>query len=83
MNVVDFKERGKGQKDFVACELVCERESHKAILVGKQGSAMKALATAARLDIEGFLGRPVYLEMKVRHDKDWRRNAGTLKKFGY
>lgn len=80
--MTDFKERARG-KDFVACDLVCERKAHMGILLGKNGSAMKALATAARLDIEGFLGRPVYLEMKVRHDKDWRKNAATLKDFGY
>ena len=80
---MDFKERGVGQKDFVSCELVCERDSQKGILIGNGGSALKALATAARAEIEQFLGRPVYLEIKVRAEKDWREDSNLLKKYGY
>ena len=82
--MLDFKERGgNGRKDYVACEIVCERDAHKGILLGHKGSAMKAMASAARVDIEEFLSRSVYLEMSLRVDKDWRSNAGTLRSYGY
>lgn len=82
VNVLEFKERKKG-KDYVKVELVCENKSQKGILLGAKGSALKALATAARADIEDFLGRPVYLDVFVRADKSWRSDADTLRKFGY
>jgi KH domain len=84
VNVLEFREqRQQGRKDYVACEIVCERSTHKGILLGKKGSAMKALATAARVEIEEFLGRAVYLDMTVKVDKDWRQDAARLKAFGY
>ena len=82
MNVLEFKERNKA-KDYVKCELVCEHKSQKGILLGARGSAIKALATAARLDIEEFLGRSVYLDMHVRADDGWRSDPSKLSNFGY
>ena len=82
--MLDFKERGgQGRKDYVSCELVCERNSHKGILLGHKGGALKAMASAARVDIEEFLSRAVYLEMSLRVEKDWRSNRGALRSFGY
>lgn len=60
-----------------------ERESQKAILLGHKGAALKKMATAARRDIEGFLGKHVYIEIFVKVSKDWRNNPKDLKKFGY
>jgi GTPase len=82
VNVLDFKERKKG-KDYVLCELVVEKETQKGIVIGARGSALKALATAARADMEEYLERGVFLEVMVRVDKDWRKNAKKLEKFGY
>lgn len=82
VNVVDFKERKRG-KDYILCELLVEKKSQKGIVVGARGSAIKALATAARADIEAFLERPVYLQMQVNVDKDWRSNQDRLRSFGY
>lgn len=82
VNVLDFKERKRG-KDYILCELVVEKKSQKGIVLGSGGSAIKALATAARADIEAFLERPVYLEMLVNVDKDWRSNQAKLRSFGY
>ena len=56
---MDFKERTKDKKDYVAVHIIVERTAHRGILVGKGGSALKQLATSARLDIEDFLQRPV------------------------
>lgn len=59
------------------------RESQKAIVIGKQGAAIKKVGTQARLDIEDFVGKKVFLEMSVKVTKDWRDNEKMLKRFGY
>ena len=59
------------------------RDSQKAILIGKGGSAIKKLGTQARADIEEFTGKKIFLELFVKVDKDWRDNEAELKRFGY
>ena len=59
------------------------RDSQKAILIGKGGSAIKKLGTQARADIEEFTGKKIFLELFVKVDKDWRDNEQELKRFGY
>lgn len=59
------------------------REGQKAILIGKQGSALKKLGTKAREEIELFLDKKVFLETIVKVEKDWREKENKLKKFGY
>ncbi len=60
-----------------------ERESQKAILLGHQGTAIKRLGTTARKDIEAFLDKHVYLDLRIKVSKDWRENPLQLKRFGY
>ena len=81
VHILDFKERAKG-KDYISVEIAVERESQKKILIGKQGSALKKLATSARLDIEQFLMRPVFLDMHVKVHKDWRKSQDELNSLG-
>lgn len=59
------------------------RESQKAIIIGKGGSALKKVGISARADIEEFVGKKVFLNMFVKVDKDWRDNEQELKNFGY
>ncbi|MDP4282152.1 MAG: GTPase Era [Bacteroidota bacterium] len=59
------------------------RESQKAIILGHQGRSIKKLGTDARKDIEEFLGKHVFLELKVKVTKDWREDERMLKRFGY
>ncbi len=59
------------------------RESQKGILIGNKGEALKRTGTDARLDIEKFLGKKVFLEMFVKESKDWRNTENKLKEFGY
>jgi GTPase len=59
------------------------RESQKGIILGEQGRSIKKLGTSARIDIEKFLDRKVFLELFVKVDKDWRDSDKELKKFGY
>ena len=59
------------------------RDSQKAIIIGKGGSAIKKLGMQARTDIEEFTGKKIFLELFVKVDKDWRDNEAELKRFGY
>lgn len=82
VNVVSYKTR-PGAKDFIQVEIVVEKNSQKIILIGKEGRALKLLATAARLDIEDFLQKKVYLEVEVKVKENWRQDEGLLKNYGY
>jgi len=80
--VVLYQER-PGQKDYVACDIVVERDSQKAILIGKGGAALKRLGRAGREEIEAFLGRGVYLQLYVKTRADWRDREGHLREYGF
>lgn len=82
VNVVSYKTRPNA-KDFIQVEIVVEKNSQKIIMIGKQGRALKLLATAARLDIEDFLQKKVYLEIEVKVKENWRQDEGLLKYYGY
>lgn len=60
-----------------------ERDSQKGILIGKQGSMLKKVGTAARKDIETFFGKRVYLELFVKVEPNWRNRENKLRSFGY
>ena len=60
-----------------------ERDSQKYILIGKGGSKIKQVGIEARKDIEAFINRHVYLELRVKVRKNWRSNENLLKKLGY
>ena len=59
------------------------RESQKGIIIGRGGSALKKVGTQARLDMEDFFQKKVYLNIYVKTDPDWRENRKELRKFGY
>jgi len=59
------------------------RDSQKAILIGAGGKMIKRLATDARKDLEGFLREKVFLELRIKVDKDWRDDERKLKQYGY
>jgi GTP-binding protein Era len=63
--------------------LFVERDTQKGIIVGKGGSMIKAIGTAAREQLEEFLGTQVYLELWAKVSKRWRKNESRLKEFGY
>jgi GTP-binding protein Era len=69
--------------DRIKCNIYVERESQKAILIGKNGEAMKKVGVEARKDMEIFLGKQVYLELQVRVKDNWRNDETYLKNFGY
>ena len=63
--------------------IVVERDSQKGIIIGKGGMMLKRIGREARKDIEGFVGKQVFLETFVKVDKDWRESEVKLKKYGY
>ena len=77
-----FKQREDGVWD-VNLDIVCEKLNHKAIIIGKQGKALKEVASFARKDMEKFLGGKVFLTVYVKVREDWRDSARLLKEFGY
>lgn len=63
--------------------IICERESHKGIIIGKQGAMLKRIGSSARMDIEELLESQVNLKLWVKVKKDWRDSDFLLKNFGY
>ena len=80
--IADFKEREEG-KNFISAEIVVEKDSQKAIIIGKGGTAIKKLGQIARKSIEEFLQKEVFLELRVKVRKKWRSDENLLKSFGY
>ena len=67
----------------VNLDIVCERANHKAILIGKQGRAIKEVSSFARQDMEKFLGAKVFLTTYVKVKEDWRDKLKLIKEYGY
>lgn len=82
--VVDsMKQRGKQKMMDIDATIVVEKDSHKGMIIGKQGAMLKKIGTRARYDIENLLGSRVNLKMWVRVKKDWRDSDFLLKNYGY
>lgn len=79
--VEQFKEDAK--KIHIHAVIYVERDSQKGIIIGKQGKALKKVATEARHDLEKFFGKTIFLETYVKVDKDWRSSDKKLRNFGY
>jgi GTP-binding protein Era len=82
VRVEGMQEREDGVVAIPATVIV-ERESQKGILIGKGGSMIKRIGTAARADIEAFIGKKVFLDLRVKVLKDWKKDELRLKKVGY
>lgn len=80
--IAEYKER-ENSKDYISAEIIIERESQKKIIIGKGGEALKKVGLRARKDIEKFLGREVFLELRVKVREDWRNDPRMMKDFGY
>lgn len=81
--VVNTFERGENGVWDINLDIVCEKPNHKAILIGKQGGALKEVASYARKDMEKFLGGKVYLTTYVKVKEDWRDRPDLMRDYGY
>ena len=81
VEVEEFKEDDK--RINIMAVIYVERSSQKGIIIGSQGEALKKVGTQARLDIEAFFGKKVFLNLYVKVLKDWRNKDSELKNFGY
>ena len=77
-----MKTRDNGILDIEAT-VFCERETHKRILIGKNGEMLKRISTLARQDIERFFDCKVYLQTWIKVKEDWRNRAQLVQNFGY
>lgn len=79
--VTDFKEEDGLLR--IHAQIYVERDSQKGILIGHKGEALKKTGTLARLEMEQFFGKKVFLEQHVKVEPDWRSKEAKLKNFGY
>ena len=78
-----MKERPQGNLVDIDATIICERDSHKGIIIGKQGVMLKKIGSAARFEIEKMLDMKVNLKLWVKVKKDWRDSDYLIKNFGY
>lgn len=82
VTIEQMKRRENGMYDIDAT-IVCERDSHKGIIIGKKGSMLKRIGSQARHDVENMLEAKVNLQLWVKVRKDWRDSDILLKNYGY
>ena len=75
--------KDKGRVCHIDATIVCERDSHKGIIIGKGGSMLKKIGSQARPEIEDMLEQQVNLQLWVKVKKDWRDSDFLMKNFGY
>ncbi len=91
VEITEFKEKlaANAEDEYdrelvvISASIICERESHRAIILGKNGQMIKRIGTAARRNIERMCGCKVYLDLFVKVRSDWKNNDIMLKDFGY
>ena len=82
VEITRFSERDNGIIDMDAT-IYCEKQSHKGIIIGKQGAMLKKISTAARADCERFMGTKIYLTTWVKVKENWRDSDFLIRNFGY
>ncbi len=82
VTVEEFKDRSE-QRAYISAVLYVERESQKAIVIGRHGRMIQEIGTKARKLIEDMSGRQIYLDLRVKVLRGWRQSEGALQQFGY
>jgi GTP-binding protein Era len=82
IRIDEFKERSE-KMAYIAATIFIEKDSQKGIVIGKGGSMLKQIGAAARREIEAMSGRKIYLELRVKVNKNWRNNMTALSHLGY
>jgi len=83
VSIEAFKERESGDMIDISAVILCEKDSHKGMIIGKRGSMLKRIGSLARKDIEQFLDCRVNLKCWVKVKEGWRNNENYIKDFGY
>lgn len=83
VSIDSMKERTGGRITDIDATIVCERDSHKGIIIGKQGAMLKKIGTNARYEIEHLIEQKVNLKLWVKVKKDWRDSDFLMKNYGY
>ena len=83
VEIESMKKREDSEVVDIEATIVCERDSHKRIIIGKQGQMIKQIGTKARYDIERLLGSKIYLTLWVKIKKNWRDSDFLIKNYGY
>lgn len=83
VTIDEFKEEKQGRLVRIAATVHVERDSQKAIVIGKGGRKLKEIGAAARKEIERMVGCQVFLQLFVRVQKNWSRDAKAIERFGY
>ena len=81
VDIVNFEEKEKIV--VIDADIICEKESHKSIIIGKKGSMLKNIGEKARIELENLTGKKVLLKLFVKTKKNWRENTNLLTEFGY
>ncbi len=82
VEIEKMKKKDSGTYEILAA-IYCERQSHKAIIIGRKGDKLKDIGSRARQDIERFLGTKVYLELWVKVKEDWRNKEAFMNTIGF
>lgn len=82
VRIDEYRERGDAGA-YVAATILVERDSHKGIVIGKGGEMLKAIGSTARKEIEEMSDRKIFLELRVKVNKNWRNDPFVLKILGY
>ncbi len=82
VRIDEFKERSE-EMAYIHATIFVERESQKGIVIGEGGQMLKKIGTQARQEIEAMGGRKIFLELRVKVEKDWRNREDVLRRFGY
>lgn len=83
VEITSMKHRKDKDITDIDATIYCERDSHKGIIIGKQGSMLKKIGSNARRDIQRFVGGQINLQIWIKVKKDWRDSDFLLKNFGY
>jgi GTP-binding protein Era len=83
VEIISFKERSDKDIINIQATIYCEKDTHKGIIIGKEGRMLKKIGTLSREDIENLLGSRVFLELWVKVKPDWRNSDNMLKTLGY
>ena len=82
VRIDDYKDRSE-INSYILATLLLEREAHKGIVIGKNGEMIKKIGLDARREIEKMTDRKIYLELRVKVEKNWQNNPQILKILGY